>query len=57
MTEFQKVSQANIAICAGANDGILIWISMPTLKQADNTEVGQMKFLCGHKESYPTFVD
>ncbi len=47
--EFQHVSQANIDICAGAIDGILIWMSKPTSKQAEKAEVNQGKFLCGRK--------
>ena len=39
--EFQHVSQANIDICAGAIDGILIWMSKPTSKQAKKAQVNQ----------------
>ncbi len=35
--EFKRVSQANIDICAGAIDGILIWIAKPTSKQSSKS--------------------
>ena len=50
--EFKRVSQANIDICAGAIDGILIWIAKPTSKQAARAEVNQGKFLCGRKGKF-----
>ena len=50
--EFESVSQAKIDICAGAIDGILIWISKPTSKQAERAEVNQGKFLCGRKGKF-----
>jgi hypothetical protein len=37
--EFQHVSKANIDICVGAIDGILIWIVEPTAKQAAKAQV------------------
>jgi hypothetical protein len=50
--EFQGVSSANIDICAGAIDGILIWMAKPTSKHAKNAEVNQGKFLCGRKGKF-----
>jgi hypothetical protein len=50
--EYQQVSAANIDICAGAIDGILIWMAKPTSKQAENAEVNQGKFLCGRKGKF-----
>ena len=50
--EFQRVSTANISICAGAIDGILVWIKKPTLKEANRAKCGKMKFLCGRKEKF-----
>ena len=50
--EFKHVSQANIDICAGAIDGILIWIAKPSSKQAERAEVNQGKFLCGRKGKF-----
>ena len=50
--EFKRVSQANIDICAGAIDGILIWIAKPTSKHAARAEVNQAKFLCGRKGKF-----
>jgi hypothetical protein len=50
--EFERVSKANIDICAGAIDGILIWIAKPTPKQAAKAQVNQGKFLCGRKGKF-----
>ncbi len=50
--EFRHVSQAGIDICAGAIDGILIWIAKPTSKQAAIAAVNQGKFLCGRKGKF-----
>ena len=50
--EFQAFSKANIYICAGAIDGILIWLAKPTLKHAKLSEVNQQKFLCGCKGKF-----
>ena len=50
--ELQHASQANIDICAGAIDGILIWIAKPSSKQAAKAEVNQGKFHCGHKGKF-----
>jgi hypothetical protein len=50
--EFQHVSKANIDICAGAIDGILIWIAKPTVKQAAKAQVNQGKFLCDCKGKF-----
>ncbi len=50
--EFQCVSKANIDICAGAIDGILIWIAKPTAKQAAKAKVNQGKFLCDCKGKF-----
>ena len=50
--EFNCVSAANIDICAGAIDGILIWMAKPTSKQAEKAMVNQGKFLCGRKGKF-----
>ena len=50
--EFQKVSAANFNICAGAIDGILIWIKKPTSANAERAGSGQMRFLCGRKGKF-----
>ena len=50
--EFQKVSTPGFNICAGAIDGILIWIKKPTMKNAERAGSGQMRFLCGRKGKF-----
>jgi hypothetical protein len=50
--EFQVVSSANFNICAGAIDGILIWIKKPTIANAERAGSGQMRFLCGRKGKF-----
>jgi DDE superfamily endonuclease len=49
---FRQVSTVDFANCAGAIDGILIWIHRPTVQQAQEAEVGQQKFYCGRKGKY-----
>ena len=44
--EFQAASTPGITNCAGAIDGILIWILKPSLKELKISGVGQKKFLC-----------
>ena len=36
--KFKQVSSAGFDICAGAIDGILIWIKKPALKEATGAE-------------------
>jgi hypothetical protein len=50
--QFKQVSSAGFDICAGAIDGILIWIKKPALKEATGAECGQSKFLCGRKGKF-----
>ena len=50
--QFQSVSSANFNICAGAIDGILIWIKKPTSANANRAGSGQMRFLCGRKGKF-----
>ena len=50
--EFQAVSQAGFTTCAGAVDGILIWIHKPTQTEAQKCGVGQLKFYCGRKNKF-----
>lgn len=38
--------------CAGAIDGILIWISQPSAKDAKEAGVLRRKFLCSRKHKY-----
>jgi len=42
--QFKQVSSAGFDICAGAIDGILIWIKKPALKEATGAECGQINF-------------
>jgi hypothetical protein len=50
--KFKQVSSAGFDICAGAIDGILIWIKKPALKEATGAECGKIKFLCGQKGKF-----
>ena len=50
--EFEAASTPKIRNCAGAIDGILIWILKPSLKEAKSVGVDQRKFLCGRKHKF-----
>jgi hypothetical protein len=50
--DFQRASTPGISNCAGAIDGILIWILKPSAKQAKESGIGQKKFLCGRKNKF-----
>ena len=43
---FKKKSGAGFTECAGAIDGILIWIHRPTIKESELSGVGSTKYLC-----------
>lgn len=49
---FQAVSQAGFDNCAGAIDGILIWIHKPSHHESLQCDVGQKKFFCGRKGKF-----
>jgi hypothetical protein len=49
---FQSKSKADIPYCAGAIDGLLIWINKPTIAQCKLSNVGQTKYYCGRKFMY-----
>jgi hypothetical protein len=49
---FERVSGVRFDICAGAIDGVLIWIQKPSLSEAKRVGVDQMKFLCGRKGKF-----
>jgi hypothetical protein len=49
---FQKKSRAGFSMCAGAIDGLLIWIEKPTLYDCEMTKCGAKKFLCGRKKKF-----
>ena len=50
--EFRSVSAVDFDNCAGAIDGILIWIHKPSIAQAIESEVGQAKYYCGRKSKF-----
>jgi hypothetical protein len=49
---FQAASTPGIRNCAGAIDGILIWIMKPSQREARKAGVDQKKFLCGRKHTF-----
>jgi hypothetical protein len=50
--EFHKVSGADIKCCAGAIDGLLIWIHKPSRNCCIATSCADGKFLCGRKNKF-----
>jgi hypothetical protein len=50
--KFQSVSELNFSNCAGAIDGILIWILKPSEEDATNAGCGRKKFFCGRKGKF-----
>ena len=50
--KFQSVSEVNFSNCAGAIDGILIWILKPSEEDATNAGCGRKKFFCGRKGKF-----
>ena len=49
---FEAASTPGINNCAGAIDGILIWMLKPSRKQTMKASVDQKKFLCGRKHKF-----
>ena len=49
---FERKSRAGFSCCAGAIDGLLIWIHKPSKKQCEITRQGQKKYFCGRKSKY-----
>ena len=49
---FCKASTAKFGCCAGAIDGILIWIRKPNQKDCDEAGCGAGKFHCGRKKKF-----
>ena len=49
---FADVSAADFGCCAGAIDGILIWIHKPSATECDNTGCGERKLYCGRKKKF-----
>lgn len=50
--EFKAKSGVDFDVCAGAIDGILIWILKPTLAEAKMVGIDQQKFFCGRKNKF-----
>ena len=50
--DFKRVSGVGFDNCAGAIDGVLIWMQKPSLREAKRVGVDQMKFLCGRKGKF-----
>jgi len=49
---FQKKSHPSFGTCAGAIDGMLIWIELPTDEQCKLAAVGPKKWCCGRKKKF-----
>jgi DDE superfamily endonuclease len=49
---FAAVSAAGFKCCAGAIDGILIWIHKPSPKECESSGCDAGKFMCGRKKKY-----
>jgi hypothetical protein len=49
---FERVSEVGFSNCAGAINGVLIWMQKPMLKEARRVGVDQAKFLCGRKSKF-----
>ncbi len=47
---FQKKSRVQFDNCAGAIDGMLVWIQKPTKQAMQQQGFGEMKCYCGRKE-------
>ena len=49
---FCDASAVDFDCCAGAIDGILIWIAKPTEKDANRSGIGRKKFFCARKNKF-----
>jgi hypothetical protein len=49
---FQSKSQPSFGSCAGAIDGMLLWIEKPTDYEALLAQCGPKKFFCGRKHKF-----
>jgi len=49
---FRQVSGANFACCAGAIDGILIWVHRPRERDCIESGCSAGKFFCGRKKKF-----
>lgn len=50
--KFQAVSGVGFDNCAGAVDGVLIWISKPTLKDSKKAGTDRQKLFCARKNKF-----
>jgi len=50
--EFEKKSAPGFDCCAGAIDGILLWIHKPSKKECEKSECDSGKFFCGRKHKF-----
>ena len=49
---FQEKSKADFASCAGAIDGMLVWITKPHITDCNEAVIGATKFFCGRKKKF-----
>ena len=49
---FRKKSKVGFSNCAGAIDGMLVWIEKPYLDECDFAQTGPKKFFCGRKKKF-----
>jgi hypothetical protein len=49
---FKRISRGIFNCCAGAIDGILIWLERPSGKHCKLSECGAKKFFCGRKKKF-----
>ena len=49
---FARRSKAGFKNCAGAIDGMLLWIEKPTAADCEEAECGPAKFFCGRKSKF-----
>jgi hypothetical protein len=50
--QFRQKSGANFSCCAGAIDGMLIWIQRPSETECERLGVGSGKFFCARKHKF-----
>jgi hypothetical protein len=51
-TGFHAMSRGVFSCCAGAIDGILIWMEKPSGRHCELSECGAKKFFCGRKKKF-----
>ena len=49
---FRRKSAANFECCAGAIDGILVWIHKPSAEECAKAGCSETKFFCGRKHKF-----